>query len=194
MFIYISDKLISILAILFLSPLLLVVSVVIYYNMGSPIIYKQKRVGLNSREFTIYKFRSMKQSTSSKVLQAHEEEKRITRLGHILRKSNLDELPQLLNILNGDMSFVGPRPHEKSQDRLFSQTIENYSLRYKVKPGLTGLAQVNQFSGPIKNNHMLNKRVEHDIFWVKNKGIYLYYKIIFNTFLLLIKNVFLRKY
>lgn len=189
MIIYLADKLISIFALLILSPLLLLIAILVYLDLGSPIIFKQNRVGLHGRVFEIYKFRSMKHSNSLEVLQAHEETERISKFGNILRQSNLDELPQLINILSGSMSVVGPRPHEISQDKYYLETIDGYHLRYKVKPGLTGHAQVNGFSGPIYNKNIILRRVENDIYWVNNKSMVLYFKIIFKTFLL-VKFVF----
>ena len=160
MIIYLADKLISIFALLILSPLLILIAILVYLDLSSPIIFKQNRVGLHGRVFEIYKFRSMKHSNSLEVLQAHEETDRISKFGNFLRQSNLDELPQLINILKGDLSVVGPRPHEVSQDRLFSRTIENYTLRQKVKPGLTGYAQVVGLNGPIKSKDQLLQRTK----------------------------------
>ena len=189
MFIFLADKIISIIALLILSPLLFVIAVCVYFDLGNPIIFKQKRVGLHGKVFEIYKFRSMKNSNSSEVLQAHEETDRISKFGNFLRNSNFDELPQLINILKGDISVVGPRPHEVSQDRLFSRTLENYTLRHEVLPGLTGLAQVSGLSGPIKSQDQLIQRTEYDISWVNNKSIFLYFKIILSTFLIFVRAV-----
>ena len=189
MFIFLSDKIISLFALLILSPLLLFIALFVYFDLGRPIIFKQKRVGLNGKVFEIYKFRSMKHSNSTEVLQAHEENHRISKFGNYLRLSNFDELPQLINILKGDLSVVGPRPHEISQDRLFSRTIKNYNLRHKVMPGLTGLAQISGLSGPIKSQAQLIQRTEYDITWVNNKSIFLYFIIILRTFMVLVRAV-----
>lgn len=187
MFIIFADKLISIFALFILSPLLFVIAILVYFDLGSPIIFKQKRVGINGKEFEIYKFRSMKNTKALIVLQAHEEKKRISKFAHILRLSNFDELPQLFNILKGDMSVVGPRPHESSHDIIFSKKIKNYKIRQKVKPGLTGLAQINGYAGPIESNFQIIQRVKYDIYWVKKKNFCLYLLIILKTFFLIFK-------
>lgn len=182
MLIYLSDKVISVISLIILSPLLLFISILIYFDLGRPIFFTQKRVGLHGRVFKIYKFRTMKKSNHRKVLQAHEEHERITKVGAIFRSSRLDELPQLLNVIKGDMSIVGPRPHEESQDKHFCNEIINYKLRHMVKPGLTGFAQVNGFTGPITDNQMIMKRIDYDLIWVRERNIFLYYIIILRTF------------
>jgi putative colanic acid biosynthesis UDP-glucose lipid carrier transferase len=187
MFIALTDKVISIIALLLLTPLLLIIAIFVYLDLGRPIIFKQKRVGLNGKVFEIYKFRSMKHSNSSKVLQAHEEEERISNLGNFLRLNNFDELPQLINVIKGHMSLVGPRPHELSQDLLFSNEVIYYKFRSRVKPGITGLAQANKLNGPLISKKMLHKRVKHDIYWVRKKSYCLYILILLQTFLMIIK-------
>lgn len=120
-------------------------------------------------------------------MQAHEEEERISNLGNFLRLNNFDELPQLINVIKGDMSLVGPRPHELSQDLLFSNEVIYYKLRSRVKPGITGLAQANKLNGPLISKKMLHKRVKHDIYWVRKKSYCLYILILLQTFLMIIK-------
>ena len=157
----------------------------IYFDLGRPIIFKQKRVGLHGKVFEIYKFRTMKHSNSSKVKQSHLEDDRITKLGKLLRTLHLDELPQFYNVLRGDMSIVGPRPHELSQDKIFFNDYLSYKLRRNCLPGLTGLSQIKGFAGPIINENFLKKRIRYDAFYSSNVKFNFYLYIIFKTFIVL---------
>ena len=174
------DILFSIFCILFLSPFLLFISILIFYFEGKPIIYKQTRVGLNNKLFTFYKFRSMPKTTKS--LPSSEIEKiKISKLGLFIRRLSIDELPQLFNILCGDMSFVGPRPCIDSQKELINLRKLNGS--YKLRPGLTGLAQIKSY-----DFMKVSVKAKLDgIYYKKYNFIYDFY-ILFSTFAYLFKS------
>lgn len=120
------------------------------------------------------------------VYQSHLEEYRFRWISKFMRNSNLDELPQLFNVIKGDMSLVGPRPHELKQNQAFEQDFKLYKLRYDVKPGLTGLAQISGFDGPIKNEQVLISRIKHDLIWVRKISLCFYFVIIIKTFIIII--------
>lgn len=152
---------------------------------GLPIFFLQTRTGHMGREFRIIKFRTMAVTKFAKEPdQASREANRITQLGHLLRATRIDELPQLINVILGQMSLVGPRPHAKSHDELFSKQSLRYAERQNVRPGITGLAQVSGANGPIENGAMLEKRIFYDLIWVRQRTISLYFKILFLTAIL----------
>lgn len=155
-------------AILFLLPALILIAIAVKLDSKGPVIFKQRRSGLNGRHFHIYKFRSMTVMEDGDIVsQAKATDRRVTRIGGILRRTSLDELPQFFNILKGDMSFVGPRPHALSHDKIFSEQVDNYDLRFLAKPGLTGLAQVRGFRGEIRDASDIENRVESDIEYIE---------------------------
>lgn len=162
------------------SPLILIVSSIVYISLGRPIIFKQERIGLNEKIFILYKFRTMNNS-HNEYGNLLPDSKRLTKVGSTLRKLSLDELPQLVNILKGDMSLVGPRPLLKEYLPFYS---ERERLRHTVRPGITGLAQV---SG--RNKLTWDERLELDAKYVEKQNILLDYKILFKT----IRKVFLRE-
>lgn len=153
-----------------------------------PIFFTQKRRGLGGKEFKIYKFRTMDTETSAKalsgeqVVQTTKSDSRVTRFGALLRKTSLDELPQFFNVLQGDMSIVGPRPHAIVHDELYGKMIEAYNMRQLVKPGITGWAQVNGYRGETDTLEKMQKRVEHDIAYIQRGNVLLDLKIIMLTF------------
>lgn len=155
------------------SPLLIIVSILIRINLGSPILFKQKRIGKNNKEFEIIKFRTMK-DICDKDGNRLEDEYRMTNLGKRLRSLSIDELPELINILKGDMSLIGPRPLLPQYVPLYN---ENQIRRHEVMPGLTGLAQVNG-----RNNLSWHEKFEFDVYYVDNWSIKLDIKIFFMTF------------
>lgn len=156
-------------ALLLLSPLLIVVAVIIKATSPGPVLFRQRRRGLNMREFRIWKFRTMTVMQDGRDLApADQDEKRLTWIGRHLRRTNIDELPQLLNVLTGDMTIVGPRPHALDEDALFAQWIETYPSRAKVAPGITGWAQVNGCRGRASNVQAIRRRVEYDRFYIEN--------------------------
>jgi putative colanic acid biosysnthesis UDP-glucose lipid carrier transferase len=152
-----------------LSPLLVAVSAAIKLDSQGPVLFKQQRCGFNGRRFTIYKFRTMSVlEDGPTVVQAKAGDARLTRLGGWLRRSSIDEIPQLLNVLKGDMSVVGPRPHAMAHDSEFDKAVRNYAYRRRVKPGLTGLAQIKGFRGPTPTPASIERRVAHDLHYIDN--------------------------
>jgi putative colanic acid biosynthesis UDP-glucose lipid carrier transferase len=150
-------------ALLFFAPLLIVIAVLIKLESRGPIMFRQTRGGLNGQAFTIYKFRSMRcQENGVKVVQAQRDDDRITTIGRIIRKTSIDELPQLLNVLKGDMSIVGPRPHALAHDDQYSALIANYRLRFRARPGLTGLAQIKGLRGGTSEVQAMSARIDAD--------------------------------
>ena len=157
------DVLIAGSALLFLAPLLLVLCAAIRLESSGPSLFRQRRTGLNGKVFMIYKLRSMRvQEDGAEIRHASKNDSRVTRLGAFLRRASIDELPQLLNVLRGDMSIVGPRPHALSHDEKYAAAIPAYRHRFRAKPGLTGLAQVNGFRGEIHSLDCMIKRIEAD--------------------------------
>lgn len=154
--------------ILFLSWLLPILALVIKIDSRGPVFFRQKRTGYRGRTFDCFKLRTMKVNKQANDLQASINDPRITHVGKFLRISNLDELPQFLNVLIGDMSIVGPRPHMLKDSIAFSEIFPGYYNRYLVKPGITGLAQINGFRGPTPNNRTIYKRLQWDLYYVEN--------------------------
>ena len=150
-------------ALLVFLPLLLLIALAIWLDDGGPILFRQQRTGLNGRPFRIYKFRTMRvMEDGGAVTQATRGDARITRVGGLLRKLSLDELPQLLNILIGDMSVVGPRPHALSHDQAWAGVVPGYAARFRARPGLTGRAQVLGYRGEITSPELLAARITAD--------------------------------
>jgi Undecaprenyl-phosphate glucose phosphotransferase len=169
-------------ALLALMPLLAMAAAAIAIESGRPIIFRQNRRGVCGRPFTILKFRTMSvQENGDTVVQAQRNDPRITRLGAIYRKTSIDELPQLVNVLRGDMSIVGPRPHAVAHDDYYGKLIEEYACRHNVKPGLTGWAQVNGFRGETRDLHSMAERVRHDVWYIENWSLWLDVRIIVKT-------------
>ena len=165
-----------------LSPLFLVLALLIKLDSKGPVFFRQRRRGYNQREFRILKFRSMTTLDDGDVVrQATVGDARITRMGRILRKTNLDELPQLWNVLVGDMSLVGPRPHAVAHDQAFEKRIGHYPRRLNVKPGITGWAQVNGLRGETDTDDKMARRVEYDLHYIDNWSIWLDFYIVFLT-------------
>lgn len=169
---------------IWLFPLLMLL---IAIDSGFPIFFKQKRHGMDNKVFNCYKFRTMYLNKHSDTKTTVKGDPRITRLGRILRKTSIDELPQFWNILLGDMSVVGPRPHMVSQNNHYKELIDKYILRHFVRPGLTGLAQVKGYRGEINNNKDMENRVKEDIFYIRNWSFFLDLKIILLTFINTVK-------
>jgi Undecaprenyl-phosphate glucose phosphotransferase len=156
-------------ALILLSPLLAVVALAIKLDSPGPVFFLQRRYGFNQEPFRIYKFRSMTTMEDGRhVAQATVGDRRITRIGRFIRRCNIDELPQLLNVLRGEMSLVGPRPHALAHDQLFERKIALYARRHNVKPGITGWAQVNGLRGEIDSPEKIRLRVEHDLYYIDN--------------------------
>jgi len=165
-----------------ISPMLLLVALAIKFDSPGPILFKQSRNGFNGRSFAIFKFRTMTvQEDGEQIRQATRNDHRVTRLGRLLRRSSIDELPQLFNVLNGDMSLVGPRPHAAAHNTQYEQLIASYAFRYHVKPGITGWAQVNGFRGETPTIDLMAERVRLDLWYIDNWSIWLDLRIIFQT-------------
>ncbi|MGI9373648.1 MAG: sugar transferase, partial [Hyphomicrobiales bacterium] len=157
-------------------------------------IFKQKRLGFNNDEFEVYKFRTMHNNCDvpGKTVQATEDDPRVTRVGKYLRRLSLDELPQIFNVLNGTMSLVGPRPHALDHNEEFAERVRGYFARHRVKPGITGLAQVNGYRGPTDTTEKLEGRIQNDIFYVENWTLSLDFQILIRTVIVCLfgKNAF----
>jgi len=174
-------------ALLLLAPLLMTAAIMIKLDSIGNVIFKQSRRGFNGKPFQIWKFRSMTVAENGHtVTQATKSDVRVTRVGRVLRRTSIDELPQLWNVLRGEMSLVGPRPHALAHDNYYDQLISNYVYRHHMKPGLTGWAQVNGFRGETPTIDLMEKRVEYDVWYVSNWSIWLDIRIILKTALALI--------
>jgi len=161
-----------------LTPLL---GLIIKLESKGPIFFKQKRNGLDYQEFYCYKFRSMRPNPMAHIHQVQKNDPRVTRIGRIIRKTSIDELPQFINVLKGEMSVVGPRPHMVSHTHMYAERIDKFMVRHFVKPGITGLAQVSGYRGEVEDeNHIIN-RVKYDIFYLENWSLFLDLKIVFQT-------------
>jgi putative colanic acid biosysnthesis UDP-glucose lipid carrier transferase len=178
----VSDIIISAALLVLLSPVLLLLALAIKLTSPGSVIFKQRRYGLDGEEITVYKFRSMQVSEDGeKVTQASRDDPRITPVGRILRRFSLDELPQLFNVLQGRMSIVGPRPHAVAHNEEYRALIKGYMLRHKVRPGITGLAQINGYRGETKDLEDMRKRVEYDLDYLRHWSLGLDLSIIFRT-------------
>lgn len=165
------------------SPLIFIpIAIGIKISSPGPIFFRQKRTGLFGSEFTCLKFRTMRVNADSDKVQATKDDPRKTKFGDFLRRTSLDELPQFFNVLWGDMTVVGPRPHMVNQTMEYRQLISKYMIRHAVKPGITGWAQINGFRGATEELWQMEKRVEHDVWYVSNWNIFLDIKIVFLTF------------
>lgn len=165
-----------------ISPVLAVVAMGVKMSSPGPIIFKQKRYGLDGKEILIWKFRSMStQDNGSVVKQATKNDPRVTKFGAFIRKTSLDELPQFFNVLQGRMSIVGPRPHAVAHNEEYRKIVEKYMLRHKVKPGITGLAQVSGYRGETDTLDKMEKRVEYDLKYIRTWTLWLDIKIIVMT-------------
>ena len=180
------DKALSLFFLILTAPIIIMASILIVFQDGFPIFYKQKRTGWDGKTFVIFKLRTLSNSSNvSESTQVVRGDRRVTKLGSILRRFSIDELPQFINVLKGDMSIVGPRPHPIGQIKHFSEEIINFMQRHKCPPGLTGWAQVNGFRGP-KNEAQMDKRFQHDLYYIKNWNLMLDFYIIVRTFFVIL--------
>lgn len=177
------DRLLSILILIAIWPILLAVAIAIKMDSPGPVFFRQNRAGWSGKSFKIWKFRSMyvHKEESGKLKQAQKNDSRITRVGAFIRKTSLDELPQIFNVLSGDMSLVGPRPHAIQHDKEYSERIYDYFARHHIKPGITGLAQVRGFRGETVEINQMIQRIESDIEYINNWSVWLDITIIFRT-------------
>ena len=170
------------LALVALLPLLAAVALAIKLDSPGPVLFRQKRCGFNGRSFAIYKFRTMfVLEDGPSIIQAESVDSRVTRIGKWLRRTSIDELPQLLNVLDGSMSLVGPRPHAVAHDNQFDKVVRKYALRRRVKPGLTGWAQINGCRGPTPTTASIERRVEYDLWYIDNWSVRLDLTILLQT-------------
>ena len=165
----------------FISPLLLAIAALIKWDSPGPVLFRQLRRGLHGRPFEILKFRTMTIESEADIRQATRNDGRVTSIGRWLRKTSLDELPQLLNVVDGQMSLVGPRPHALTHDEYYSRLIKNYEVRQHVLPGITGWAQVNGLRGETPELELMVQRVDHDIWYAVNANLVLDLKILART-------------
>ncbi|MFK3736200.1 undecaprenyl-phosphate glucose phosphotransferase [Massilia sp. TN1-12] len=175
------DRIFSAIALACLAPLLLAIALAVKWTSPGPVLFRQRRLGLNGRIFYLYKFRSMRHETVENVRQATSDDPRITPVGRFLRRTSLDELPQFFNVLLGDMSIVGPRPHALQHNEIYMRKLELYMLRHRVKPGITGWAQINGYRGETDTDDKMAMRVQYDIHYIKNWSFWLDVKIILLT-------------
>ncbi|RYG97547.1 MAG: exopolysaccharide biosynthesis polyprenyl glycosylphosphotransferase [Alphaproteobacteria bacterium] len=160
-------------AIMLLTPLMIVVAGAIAVDSRGPILFRQNRTGLHGRPFRIFKFRTMTvMEDGATIQQATQKDARVTRVGAFLRRSSIDELPQLFNVVRGDMSLVGPRPHALAHDQHFGALIPDYLERFRARPGITGLAQVRGLRGEIRSLEQMEERVEKDNDYIENWSIW----------------------
>jgi putative colanic acid biosynthesis UDP-glucose lipid carrier transferase len=180
---FLQDQVGGVLLLLLAAPLLVALALAIKLTSRGPVFFTQARHGWHGREFTIYKFRTMfvHAEAQGKVTQARRRDPRITRVGAFLRRTSLDELPQLLNVVKGDMSLIGPRPHAVEHNFEFRERVMGYMARHRVKPGITGWAQVNGHRGAINSDEELRARFEHDMWYVRNWSTWLDFKILLLT-------------
>jgi len=186
------DRAVAATAIILLAPLLAMIAIAVKLESKGPALFRQKRYGFNNELIEVFKFRSMYtdmcDANASRLVT--KEDPRVTRIGKFIRKSSLDELPQLFNVLRGDLSLVGPRPHAlsaKAADRLYDEVVDGYFARHKVKPGITGWAQINGWRGETDTADKIQKRVEHDLYYIENWSIALDLYILVRTPLALLK-------
>jgi putative colanic acid biosynthesis UDP-glucose lipid carrier transferase len=177
-----SDIVLASLILVLIAPLLLAIAIAIKLTSPGPVIFKQRRNGLDGEEIVVYKFRSMRtQDDGDVVQQATKDDPRITPLGRFLRRSSLDELPQFINVLQGRMSIVGPRPHAVAHNEQYRQLIKAYMVRHKVKPGITGWAQIHGHRGETDTIEKMQARVEYDLEYLRNWSLGLDLQIIART-------------
>lgn len=191
---WIFDKIVALTAIILFSPVMLVTAIAIKLESKGPVLFKQKRHGFNNELIDVYKFRSMytdrSDANASKLVTRNDP--RVTKVGRVIRKASIDELPQFFNVLKGELSVVGPRPHAlqaKADNKLYYEAVEGYFARHRVKPGVTGWAQINGWRGETDTIDKIMQRVHHDLYYIENWSILLDLYIVFMTpFSLLSKN------
>ena len=178
------DRLFAFGALTALAPLMLVIAVMVKLSSPGPVFFRQKRKGIDGNQFEIYKFRSMKvhAEVAGKVTQATRRDPRITAVGAFLRRTSLDELPQFINVLRGEMSVVGPRPHALEHDDIYKDLVKGYMHRYRIKPGITGWAQINGYRGETDRIEKMMGRVKLDLYYMQNWTFWLDIKIVVLTF------------
>jgi len=181
------DKIFSLIFLLILSPAMLLSMILIYLEDGFPIFFSQDRTGWDGRRFKVYKIRSLKNIQFKKTDQVISGDKRLLKIGKFIRRFSLDEVPQFYNVLKGDMSIVGPRPHMVEHDIYYSSIFKQFLKRHKTNPGLTGWAQIHGLRGPTNDVELMRKSMELDLWYLNNWSLFLDFKIILKTFLAIFK-------
>jgi putative colanic acid biosynthesis UDP-glucose lipid carrier transferase len=187
------DKTLSMIALILFAPILIAAAIAVKASSPGPVLFRQERHGLDGKIIQVLKFRTMKvhQEAAGQVTQATVDDARVTTVGAFIRKTSIDELPQLFNVLKGDMSLVGPRPHAKAHNEFYSSKIQAYMSRHRILPGMTGLAQVNGFRGETDTLEKMEKRVEFDLAYINSWSIWLDIRIMIKTVITLFsKNVY----
>jgi exopolysaccharide biosynthesis polyprenyl glycosylphosphotransferase len=187
------DKVIGLIALLCAAPLMLLIAVAIKLDSKGPILFKQQRYGFNNKSVTIYKFRSLYVEDTDEFAnkQVTKDDRRVTRVGRFIRRTSLDELPQLFNVVfTSELSLVGPRPHAiytRAENQLYDEIVDGYFARHRVKPGITGWAQINGWRGETDNREKILRRVEHDLYYIENWSLLFDLSILLRTPLSLIR-------
>jgi putative colanic acid biosynthesis UDP-glucose lipid carrier transferase len=177
-----SDVLMASAALLLTAPLMLAIAIAIKTTMPGPVLFKQRRYGLDGEQIVVWKFRTMKvQEDGAEVRQATRDDERVTSLGGLLRRTSLDELPQFFNVLQGSMSVVGPRPHAVAHNEMYRKLIKGYMIRHKVKPGITGWAQINGARGETETVDKMKRRIEYDLDYLRRWSLRLDLLIVWRT-------------
>ena len=177
-----SDIVLSLLILLLTAPLMFAIAVAVKFSSPGPAIFRQRRYGLDGSEIVVYKFRTMRvMEDGGTIQQVSKDDERVTRVGAFLRRSSLDELPQFVNVLQGRMSIVGPRPHAVAHNEMYRKLVKGYMQRHKVKPGVTGWAQVNGLRGETETLEKMKARIEYDLDYLRNWSLRLDLYIIAKT-------------
>jgi putative colanic acid biosynthesis UDP-glucose lipid carrier transferase len=183
-----SDIVFALLILALLSPVLLIIAVGVKLSSEGPVIFRQRRYGLDGREINVYKFRTMTVAEDGAVVrQAARHDERVTPFGAFLRRTSLDELPQFINVLQGRMSVVGPRPHAVAHNEMYRKVIKGYMMRHKVRPGITGWAQVNGLRGETETVEKMKARIDFDLDYLRNWSLQLDSYIVAKTAWILLK-------
>ena len=182
------DKIFSILFLLLLSPISILAVIFILIEDGFPILFSEESPGWDGRRFYLHKLRTLKKNKLDKTVQEKEDDKEFLKIGKIIRRLHIDEIPQFLNILKGDMSIVGPRPHEFQEDLIYSTVFKKFLKRNKTSPGLTGWAQIHGYRGNKPTSELMRKRMEYDLWYMNNWNIWLDIYIILKTFYVFFRN------
>ncbi len=177
------DRALAILLLILFAPLMLLIAIAIKLDSKGPVLFRQRRYGFNNNPFDVYKFRSMRVEAGAdeSAPQATRGDPRVTRVGAFLRRTSLDELPQLFNVLKGDMSIVGPRPHAVAHNEKYARVIDEYMCRHRVKPGITGWAQINGWRGETETPEKMSMRVQYDLYYIENWSLLFDLRILFMT-------------
>lgn len=181
----VEDRVLGAIILLAIWPVMLAIAIAVKLSGPGPVLFRQRRSGFNNNEFTLYKFRTMvfdgEEEEADRIVQARRDDPRVTRIGRFLRQTSLDELPQLFNVMHGEMSLVGPRPHAISHNVEYAEIIDRYLYRHRVKPGITGWAQVNGFRGETSSPSLMRQRVQHDLEYIENWSLLFDLKILLLT-------------